>query len=94
MWYLVHTAECVYVYVCWFSVTGGIVLVSCEQPADSDCVKFSWSYLTCQQSEDLSDQMCLGITPQAAWEHQYSRGVFVCVKTMQTCDHLGDMLPY
>ena len=36
--------------------------VSREQPADSHAVKFSWSYLTCQQSEDLADQMCLCIT--------------------------------
>ncbi len=35
--------------------------VSWEQPPDSHSVEFSRSYLTCQQSEDLADQMCLCI---------------------------------
>lgn len=46
------------VHVCVVASDGGLP-VRCEQPADSGSVKFSWSYLTCQQSEDLADQMCL-----------------------------------
>lgn len=45
----------------WVCMTDSVLLVSCEQPADSDSMKFNYSYLTCQQSEDLTDQMCLVI---------------------------------
>lgn len=72
--------------------------VSREQPADSHAVKLSWSYLTCQQSEDLADQMCLCIKVLELRGNINMLlkcfGVCLCVKTMEMCDHLGDVLPY
>lgn len=55
--FLICTAESV--SMC---VIGAVwLVVSREQLSESDSVKFSCSYLTCQQSEDLADRMCLCI---------------------------------
>lgn len=81
IWFLL----CLGLGLCFHVCVGTVrLLVSCEQPADSDCVKFSRSYLTCQQSEDLADQMCVCASrPRAAWERQYACGAFVCLSACE-----------